>query len=122
MTKVFKQVNSDKDNSKVQIFIFLYGIKFYYLAILSQRISKKGKRIMIENTANIVKVRKNTDGDITNVMLDDGNVIPVEKAIKMAKEGAINGVNIGKAKNGREFLRSNPNDATDDNLENLPTF
>jgi hypothetical protein len=40
----------------------------------------------------------------------------------MAKNNQIEGVIVGKAKNGRETLRSRPNDTQDDNLSNLPTF
>lgn len=40
----------------------------------------------------------------------------------MAKDNKIEGVNVGKAKNGREFLRSDPNGIENDNLDNLPTF
>ncbi|MDD3839825.1 MAG: DUF3892 domain-containing protein [Clostridia bacterium] len=70
----------------------------------------------------ITKVRKNPDGDITDVMLEDGNVYSIEDAIMMVKEDLIEGVNVGRAKNGREFLRSDPNDTKEDNLDNLPTF
>jgi len=77
---------------------------------------------MPNNNCKITKVKKNTDGDITDIMTSDGNVYPITEAISMAKDHAISGVNVGKAKNGREFLRSNPNDEEDDNLDNLPTF
>lgn len=70
--------------------------------------------------SKITKVRKNTDGDITDVMLDNGNVYSVNEAMTMAKDDLIEGVNVGKAKNGREYLRSNPNDNEEDNLDNLP--
>ncbi|KXZ39758.1 Protein of unknown function [Alkalithermobacter thermoalcaliphilus JW-YL-7 = DSM 7308] len=70
----------------------------------------------------IVKVRKNSDGDITDVMLDNGSIYCVDEAIKMVKSGSIDGVNVGQAKNGREFLRSNPNQDKSDNLDNLPMF
>lgn len=73
-------------------------------------------------TAGIIKVRKNSDGDITDVMLDNGNVYSVNEAIIMAKDGLIEGVCVGRAKNGREYLRSNPNGTEKDNLDNLPTF
>jgi len=77
---------------------------------------------MNTNNTKITKVKKNTDGDITDVMTDNGNVYPVAEAITMAKDNSIDGVNVGRAKNGREFLRSNPNGEENDNLDNLPTF
>lgn len=70
----------------------------------------------------VAKVRKNADGDITYVMLEDGNVYSVDEAITMAKDNLIEGVNVGRAKNGREYLRSNPNDTKDDNLDKIKTF
>lgn len=70
----------------------------------------------------ITKVRKNDEGDITDVMTDTGNVYSINEAINMAKNHSLEGVNVGKARNGREYLRSNPNDKEDDNLDNMPTF
>lgn len=72
--------------------------------------------------SKIIKVKKNEEGDITEVMLDDGNVCPLNQAILMAKEGNISGVNVGRSKNGGEFLRADPNGTTNDNLSSLPTF
>lgn len=76
----------------------------------------------MNDATKIVKVRKNSAGDITDVMLQNGNIFSINEAIMMARDNKIEGVNVGKAKNGREFLRSNPNDNDDDNLDNLPTF
>lgn len=76
----------------------------------------------MDNNTKITKVKKNTDGDITDVMLENGSVYSVNEAIMMAKDGLIEGVNVGKAKTGREYLRSNPNDNEGDNLDNKPTF
>jgi hypothetical protein len=73
-------------------------------------------------TSEIIKIRKNGDGDIIDVMLNNGNVYSIDEAIMMAKVGLIRGVNVSRAKNGREYLRSDPNDSKDDNLDNLPTF
>ncbi|WP_234121666.1 DUF3892 domain-containing protein [Clostridium hydrogenum] len=72
--------------------------------------------------SKIVKVKKNPQGDITDVMLDNGNVCPIKEAISMAKDNLIEGVNVGRAKNGREYLRGNPNGAESDNLDNKPIF
>lgn len=72
--------------------------------------------------SKIVKVKKNSQGDITDVMTENGNVYSIDDAVMMAKDGAFEGVNVGRAKNGREYLRSNPNGDENDNLDNLPTF
>jgi hypothetical protein len=72
--------------------------------------------------ARITKVKKNSEGDITDVMTDNGNVYSIDEAIMMVKDEVIEGVNVGKSRNGREYLRSNPNDSEGDNLDNLPNF
>lgn len=74
------------------------------------------------NKSKILKVKKNPDGDITDIMLENGNVYSINEAIMMAKDGLIEGVNVGTAKTGREYLRSNPNDIEGDNLDSIPTF
>lgn len=74
------------------------------------------------NDIRIVKVKKNSDGDITDVMLNDGAVYSIDEAITMAKHGTIQGVNVSEARNGREYLRSNPNGQENDNLDNMPSF
>ncbi|MBZ4667176.1 MAG: hypothetical protein JG775_328 [Defluviitaleaceae bacterium] len=76
----------------------------------------------MEEKSKIVKIKKNSEGDITDVMLDNGSVHAIDEAITMAKNDLIDGVNVGKAKNGREYLRSNPNGEESDNLDNLPMF
>ena len=80
------------------------------------------KEGFIMNDMKISKVKKNSDGDIIEIMLEDGTVHPIEQAVAMAKENKIAGVNVGKAKNGREYLRSNPNGNENDNLDKIPTF
>lgn len=76
----------------------------------------------MSDKSKVIKVKKNPQGDITDVMLENENVYSIDEAIMMAKDGLIEGVNVGKAKNGREYLRSNPNGDEGDNLENRPTF
>ena len=76
----------------------------------------------MQDKARIVKVRKNRDGDITDVMLQNGNVYSINEAITMARDGLLSGVNAVHGKNGREYLRSNPNDTEGDNLDNMPAF
>lgn len=77
---------------------------------------------MDSNKTRIVKVRKNSDGDITDVMVENGTVYSVTDAITMARNHQLENVNVGHARNGRDYLRSNPNGIEDDNLDNLPTF
>lgn len=76
----------------------------------------------MQDKTRIIKVRKNPDGDITDVMMENGNVYSINDAIMMAKGNLIENVNVGRSKNGREYLRSDPNGLKDDNLDNLPVF
>lgn len=76
----------------------------------------------MEESNKIVKVRKNEDGDISSVMMEDGTVIPIDEAIRMTKSNKIQGVNVGRSKSGTEYLRSDPDGIEENNLEQLPTF
>lgn len=69
----------------------------------------------------IEKVRKNAAGDLTDVMIE-GNIYSIDQAIELAREGLLEGVNVSRAKNGREYLKSNPDDRAANNLDNLPSF
>jgi len=74
-----------------------------------------------KSRSRIEKVKKNAAGDITDVMIN-GNVYSVDEAVMMARDGLLEGVNVGRAKNGREYLRGNPDGRTGNNLDNLPVF
>jgi hypothetical protein len=76
----------------------------------------------MSDKSKVTKVKKNPQGDITDVMLENGNVYSIDEAIIMAKDHLIEGVNVGKSKNGREYLRGNPNGDEGDNLDNKPVF
>lgn len=69
----------------------------------------------------IEKVRRNPAGDITDVMLN-GNIYSINQAIMLAQDGLIEGVNVARARSGREYLRSNPDKSAENNLDNLPQF
>jgi len=70
----------------------------------------------------IKKVKKDSDGDITDVMLDNGDVIPLNHAILMVKDGLIEDCVVTRGKNGGEFLIHDPHDMFEDNLNHFPTF
>lgn len=70
----------------------------------------------------IVKVRKNADGDITNVLTSTGEEIDVSKAVALAKSGTVESVVAGKNRNGNDVIKSSPSSNTEDNLDNLPSF
>lgn len=70
----------------------------------------------------ITKVQKDNYGKIQNVQMDNGQVYSIEEAINLATEGQVEGVNVGRTKDGKNTLRSNPDGDASNNLDNLPTF
>lgn len=77
---------------------------------------------MENDNFKIVKIKKDHDGMISEVMLEDGAVLPINHAILHAKEGRIDGVIVVRGKDGGEYLRTDPNSYPIDNLMDLPTF
>ena len=61
-------------------------------------------------------------GTITEVMLENGTILPFNQAILQAKEGRIDGAIVTRGQDGGEFLRTDPNSYPVDNLMDLPTF
>jgi hypothetical protein len=76
---------------------------------------------MLANT-RIVKVKKNNNGDITDVLLENGNIVPLNHAILMVKKGIIDDVAVRKGEDGGEFLIPDPDASSYDNLNNYPAF
>ncbi|MBR0598873.1 DUF3892 domain-containing protein [Sinanaerobacter chloroacetimidivorans] len=74
------------------------------------------------NDHKIIKIKKNEDGEITDVMLDNGSVMPVNQAILLAKRGELDDTIVVRGKDGGEFLRIDPNQSDFDNLAEFPTF
>lgn len=77
---------------------------------------------MINEKETIVSVRKNGDGDITDLKTSSGIVLSYEEAIQGVKDGSIQGLTIGKSKNGNPVLRGVADGDPTNNLDNLPTF
>ena len=77
---------------------------------------------MSNDNAKIVKIKKDHEGNITDVMLENGIILPINHAILEAKEGRIDGAIVLRGKDGGEFLRTDPNSYSIDNLMDLPHF
>lgn len=71
---------------------------------------------------NIVKVKKDDRGTITDVMFENGNTCSMNYAILMAKQGNLPGFNVIRGKNGGEYLSADPNDPDVKDLEEMPRF
>jgi len=74
------------------------------------------------DNSKIVKIKKDHEGIITDVMLENGTVLPINHAILEAKEGRIDGAIVVRGKDGGEYLRTDPNSYPIDNLMDLPNF
>lgn len=53
---------------------------------------------MMNNKARITKVKRSPRGNITDVVLENGNVYSVDEAISMAEDGLIEGVDVSRQK------------------------
>lgn len=70
----------------------------------------------------IIKVKKNDDGVVTDVMFENGHVCPLNHVILMAKNGAVEGFNVVRGKNGGEYLSADPNSSDVQDLDDMPRF
>ena len=70
----------------------------------------------------IVAVKRNSDGDNEQFKLDDGQIIDLNLAIQMCKDGQLEGFNVGTSKSGTEYIRGNADGESSNNLDNMPTF
>lgn len=76
----------------------------------------------MSDNIKIIKIKKDENGEISDVMLENGNVLPINHAILMAKEGRIDGAIVVRGKDGGEFIRTDPNTQDSASLSDLPTF
>ena len=68
----------------------------------------------------IVELQKDS-GEVTGYKLSGGEVLSVEEAIALARQGGIKDVGIATNK-GTEYLKSLPDDDESNNLSHLPSF
>ena len=67
-------------------------------------------------------ISRDVKGEINAYKLDNGELVPKQRAVSMVKQGEIKGVSVVISKNGEEFLRSLPDEDASNNLENLPSI
>lgn len=79
-----------------------------------------------DNNSNnsVVAVRRDDSGNISELKLSSGNVVQINEAINMAKNGDLPGYNVGRTRgdNPHDILRGNADGDSSNNLDNLPTF
>ncbi|WP_409341179.1 DUF3892 domain-containing protein [Paenibacillus sp. MBLB4367] len=69
-----------------------------------------------------VAVQKNGDGDITAFQTNTGRVLDYGAALQEVQNGAIQGVNAFKGRDGDTYIRGDADGDPSNNLDNLPTF
>ena len=66
------------------------------------------------------------NNSLTKYKLDNGKIIDKDRCISLVKEGKIENCNIGRNKDGEEFVRTNRDDEGKEgettNLRDLPNF
>ena len=68
----------------------------------------------------VVDAREDERGNITQVKIEGNqNFTPVEKAIDMAKQGHLANAHAVTKKDGSEYLRTNPDGRTKNNLDEM---
>lgn len=76
----------------------------------------------MNESSKIIKVKRDENRELTDIMLENGDIIPLNHAILMAKNGEIAGVIVIRGKNGNEFLSVDPYGPISEPLNNLPRF
>ena len=62
---------------------------------------------------------KNSSGEITHYVLDNGEKLEKSEGVNRAKNGEIEGVIIANSKKGEEYLRTKPDGSQGNNLSSL---
>ncbi|KJS21504.1 MAG: hypothetical protein VR72_10200 [Clostridiaceae bacterium BRH_c20a] len=69
----------------------------------------------------VVAVNKDPDGNILSVKTDKGRVYRLEQAVMQVESGNLAGIQVID-RNGRQYLRTYPDQVAENNLDNLPEF
>lgn len=70
----------------------------------------------------ITSVLKDSSGEISGYQLENGQILTKAQGVSMAKEGLIEYVTVSTSKLGEEYLRSTPDEYSNNNLSSLPSI
>ncbi|HHX59869.1 MAG TPA: DUF3892 domain-containing protein [Epulopiscium sp.] len=70
----------------------------------------------------ITSILKDSGGEITGYQLENGQLLSKAEGVSMAKQGLIEYVTVSTSKFGEEYLRSTPDEYSNNNLSNLPSI
>lgn len=76
----------------------------------------------MDNRLLVVKVKRNSNGRVTDVMLNNGEVHPIDEALRMSGDGLVERIIVKQGESGMEYYRDNPTSIGDDSFEHLPEF
>lgn len=76
----------------------------------------------MSSRALIVKVKKDENGNITDVMLNNGSIYSINEALTMSMQGLVEHIIVKRSKDGTEYYRDNPTTLGDDSFNHLPEF
>lgn len=76
----------------------------------------------MNNVHKIVKIKKDDEGNVTDVLFENGTILPINHAILRAKQGNIDGFYVAKGKNGGEYLVPDENNPEAHQIDNYPLF
>lgn len=72
--------------------------------------------------ANVIGVKKDGNGDITDFKLDTGETVGFTEAVALVSKGDSSGLLLQAGRYGQNVLRSSPDGRRGNNLDDLPTF
>ncbi len=68
----------------------------------------------------VINARQDDNGKITHVLLDGNrNMTPIGKAIDMAEQGQLANAHAVTRQDGSQYLRTNPDSTTGNNLDQM---
>lgn len=72
--------------------------------------------------ALVVRVKKDSNGNVKDIMLDNGQIHSIDEALEMSRKGLIEDIVIKHGENGTEYYRRSPTTHGDDSFDHLPQF
>jgi hypothetical protein len=82
----------------------------------------KIKEVFIMDQFEIVAVRHDEQGRLTQFKLSDGREINFQQAVEMGKRGQIRNIDVVDRASGRPYIRSERDGSEANNLDSLPEF
>jgi hypothetical protein len=76
----------------------------------------------MSSKALIVKVKRDSGGNISHVMLSDGSIHSIREALDMSRDGLVENIVVKQGEGGRKYYRDHPTSLGLDNFDHIPEF